>query len=460
MATKEITKRESQYPRPELEPELILDDEEASRANGRAVAKLGLLWEQRRLVLRRAVIGLVVSTAIALLIPARYTSTTRLMPPDQAGQGMASMLATLGKTVGDIGGGGGGETLGLKTTGDMFMGVLHSRTVADDLINKFDLRKVYGVRRYEEARKRLASLTDISSDRKSGIITVTVSDRNPERAAALGREYVEALNLLVTTLNTSSAHKERVFLEERLNQVQQGLEQAEKDFSQFASKNTALDVKEQGRAMIGAAAELEGQLIAAETELEGLRQMYTPGNVRVREAQARVDEYRNQLRKMGGNASVAAEDGAPLTGNSTDQGQDPYPSIRQLPILGVKWSDLYRRTKVQETVFETLTKQYELAKVEEARETPSVKVLDAADIPEQKSFPPRKIVVLVGAGFFFVLSCVWVLAHARWQEIDPSDPKKMLSEEIFQTTRASVNRMTQRIRRKSRDGQEESSGRS
>lgn len=452
MATKEITKRESQYPGPELEPELVLDAEEEARATGRTVARLGLLWEHRQSLFRRAAIGLIASTIIAFLIPPRYTSTTRLMPPDQPGQGMASMLATLGKAVGDIGGIG-GDGMGLKTTGDMFMGVLRSRTVADDLINKFDLRKVYGFRRYEDARKKLSALTDVSSDRKSGIITVTVSDGNPERAAALGREYLEALNRIVITLNTSSARKERVFLEERLGQVQQGLEQAEKDFSQFASKNTALDVKEQGRAMIGAAAELEGQLIAAETELEGLRQIYTPGNVRVREVQARIDEYRRQLQKMGGKAS-GEEGGALQNGNSTEQSQNPYPSIRQLPILGVTWSDLYRRTKVEETVFETLTKQYELAKVEEARETPSVKVLDVADVPETKSFPPRLLLMIFGTALVVVLSCVWVLANARWQEIDPRDPRKMLSLEIFQSAWTSVSRISKRVPRKSRDGQE------
>src|SRR5260370_27321051 len=124
----------------------------------------------------------------------------------------------------------------------------------------------------------------------------------------MGREYVEALNRIVITLNTSSAHKERVFLETRLSEVQQGLEDAEKDFSQFASKNTAMDVKEQGKAMMGAAAELEGQLIAAQTELEGLRQIYTSNNVRVRAVQARIDEYRRQLQKLGGKVPGSAED--------------------------------------------------------------------------------------------------------------------------------------------------------
>jgi capsule polysaccharide export protein KpsE/RkpR len=449
MATKEITKRGSQYPEPGYEPELISEPGVQPRERGQAVAKIALLWEQRQFLFRRTAIALVASTIIVFLIPVRYTSTTRLMPPDQAGQGITSMLAAVGKASGDIGGVSG--LLGLKTTGDMFVGVLQSRSVGDDVVNKFDLRKIYGVRRYQDARLRLAAQTDVTSDRKSGIITLTVTDENAERAAAMAREYVEALNRVVITLNTSSAHKERVFLEERLGQVQDGLEQAEKEFSQFASKNTTLDVKEQGRAMIGAAAELEGQLIAAETQLEGLRQIYTPNNVRVRSVQARVDEYRRQMQRLGGKSADDAKGEASQTGNTGDGDSDPYPSIRRLPLLGVEWSDLFRRTKVQEVVFETLTKQYEMAKVEEARETPSVKVLDTADIPERKSYPPRTILVFLGTGFVFVVSCVWLLGQARWQEIDSADPTKILSQQIFQSIRASVHRTVSRVSQKSPD---------
>lgn len=429
MATKEITKRESQYPGPELEPELILDAEEEPRETGRTVARLGLLWEQRRFLFRCAAIGLVASTIIAFLIPPRYTSTTRLMPPDQSGQGMASMLAALGKAGGL--GAVGGELLGLKTSGDLFVGLLRSRTVEGDVINKCDLRRVYGIRGTEDARSALEQRTEVNADRKSGIITIAVSDRSPDRAAAIGMAYVEALDRVVTTLNTSSAHKERAFLEERLVQVQQDLETAEKDFSQFASQNTAIDVKEQGKAMITAAAEVEGQLIAAETELEGLRQTYTSNNVRVRAVQARIDEYRRQLQKLGGRVPPAAEGGTARKDEPAENSQDLYPSIRQLPILGVTWADLYRRTRVQETVLETLTEQYELAKVEEARETPSVKVLDRADVPERKSYPPRLLLMFLGTGFVFVLACAWVLAHTRWREVDPQHPAKALAQEVL-----------------------------
>ncbi len=451
MATKEITKRASQYPDPELEPQLISVPVDDSRERGAILAKIALLWDRRGFIFRCAAIGLIASAIIALLIPVRYTSTTRLMPPDQPGQGLTSILASVGKATGD-------SSLtsmsGLKTSGDLFVGVLQSRSVEDDLINKFDLRKVYGVRRYQDARKVLAARTDISADRKSGIITMMISDGNAERAAAMGREYVVALNGIVINLNTSSAHKERAFLEERIGQVKQDLEQAEKDFSQFASKNTALDVKEQGRAMIGAAAEVEGQLIAAQTELEGLRQMYTESNVRVRSVQARVNEYRRQLQKMGGKDPSGAESDPSQNPTGTGQNVDPYPSIRELPLLNVAWSDLYRRTKVEEAVFETLTKQYELAKVEEARETPSVRVLDPADVPEAKSFPPRTILVIVATGLLTLFGIVWILVQARWQEIDPSDPAKALSEEIYRSIRTTVARVGTLGRRGEQDSGE------
>jgi uncharacterized protein involved in exopolysaccharide biosynthesis len=445
MATKEITKQEARYIEPELEQEILVETQDLASRKRRVVARLSLLWHQRRLLFRCAAVSLIVSSLVVMLIPVRYTSTTRLMPPDQSGQGIASMLSALGKT-GDLGAVG-EQLLGLKTSGDLFIGVIHSRTVQDDLIDKFGLRKVYGVRRYQDARKVLESATDVSSERKSGIITIKVSDGNRDRAAAMAREYVAALNNVVINLNTGSAHKERVFLEDRLSQVQKDMEAAEKDFSQFASQNTALDVKEQGRAMIVAAADLQGQLIAAETQLQGLQQIYTPENVRIRSLQARIDEYRRQLQKMGGKAPVGgATSGADQSGESAGQKPDLYPSIRELPVLGVTWADLYRRTKIQETVFETLTKQYELAKVEEARETPSVKVLDAADVPESKSFPPRTLLVGMTVVLVFFGASAWILALARWNEVDTADPVKRLVNEIVQTLRGNVKGVLDRTR--------------
>jgi hypothetical protein len=174
---------------------------------------------------------------------------------------------------------------------------------------------------------------------------------------------------------------------------------------------------------------LQGQLIFAESELQGLEAIYTDQNVRVRALRARVAELRSQLGKLGGQSG---------TGGALSSKSDPslYPSIRQLPVLGVTYADLYRNTKIQETVYELLTQQYELAKVQEAKEIPSVKVLDAAVVPTKKSFPPRGAFTAVGALLFFLGACAWIFANRSYGAIDPQDPRKMLAEEVALTLKA------------------------
>jgi capsule polysaccharide export protein KpsE/RkpR len=389
-------------------------------------------------VLRRVVFyGFLVSTVLAFLIPVRFKSTARLMPPDnnQSG-GLAVAAAALS---GGAAGGLGGiatDMLGLKSTSDIFVGILSSRTVQDKLIQQFDLRNLYRDRRMEDARKDLAEHTDISVDRKSQIITITVTDHDPKRAAAMGQAYLEELNHLVAELSTSSARRERIFLEGRLQAVSLDLEAAEKEFSQFSSKNSAIDIKEQGKAMVEAAATLQGQLIAAESEAQGLKQIYTDNNVRVRSVQARINELRHQLEKIGGKGEDSS---APLA-----QQQDSlYPSIRKLPLLGVAYADLYRRTRVQEAVFESLTKEYELAKVQEVKEIPAVKVLDTPNIPDKKSFPPRLVIILLGTALTFGLATTWVFGRTAWEQTDSNDPTKAFAQEVFTTMKASIPKFAQ-----------------
>ena len=234
---------------------------------------------------------------------------------------------------------------------------------------------------------------------------------------------------LVAELSTSSARRERIFLEERLKAVSQDLEAAEKDFSQFSSKNTAIDIKEQGKAMVETAATLQGQYIAAQSELEGLKQIYTDNNVRVRSVRARIAELKRQLEKLGGKGEQDLEP----TGQQADY---LYPSIRKLPLLGVTYADLYRRTRVQEAVYESLTKEYELAKVQEVKEIPTVKVLDSPSIPERKSFPPRTLIAFLGMTLAFATTATWVVGKKAWDETDSNDARKVLAQEIFTTVKA------------------------
>jgi len=403
---------------------LLSDAGDPTRA--RTVARLRILWDERRLLFRTLVYSLVVFTIVAFVIPKSYESRAQLMPPDdQSSSGMALAAAMAGKMDGGLSGLAGG-ILGLKSSGDLFIGVLGSRTVQDALITRFDLRKVYRQRLWEEARKKLTANTTFSQDRKSGIITISVSDRNPERAAAMAQEYVAELNAVVNRLTTSSARRERIFLEERLAQVRQDLGNAETDFSQFASKNAIIDIKEQGRAMVGTAATLEGQLIASQAELQGLKQIYSDHSVRVRAQAARIAELQSRMEQLGGKEDIADD----ATRSDRD---DLYPSLRKLPLLGVPYADLYRRTRVQEAVFETLTQEYELAKVAEAKEIPSVKVLDAPSIPEEKSFPPRAAIMMVGTFLTLALSALAVLGKERWHQLHAEDPQKMLVREVVRT---------------------------
>ncbi len=413
-----------QVEREVLEPEVSVG---GMRENW--IQRLRLLWNERKFLSRAAIAGLLFGTLLAFLLPKRFESTTQLMPPDaQSTSGMAMLAALTAKTGNGVGAVA-GDLLGIKSSGALFIGILHSSTVEDRLVERFDLKKVYRKRLDADARQKLAENTAISEDRKSGIIRISVTDGDPLRAAAMARAYVEELDRLVAELSTSSAHRERVFLEERLTAVKQELDQASKEFSQFASKNITIDIKEQGKAMVDAAATLMGELIAAESELKGLEQIYTPNNVRVRSVQARITELRKQLEKMGGKEGME-------TNNSGAGGDSLYPSIRKLPLLGVTYADLYRRTRIQEAVYETLTQLYELAKVQEAKETPSVKVLDAPRIPERKSFPPRLLIMFLCTFLALSGATVLVLGRARWAEADPKDPGKVFAKEVFQTMNA------------------------
>lgn len=421
-------------------PSILIPDWEESARPDQTLARLQLLWAKRAFLWRCTVIGLLGSALIAFLIPAGYTTTAQLMPPDpQSGAG----LAVLAAITGDKNGGGGGLTsiasdlLGIKTSGSLFISVLRSRTVQDRIVDTFQLKKVYWKGTEAAARKKLGNNTDISEDRKSGVITIDVYDHDPKRAAAIANGYIDQLNVLMTELNTSAAHRERVFLEDRLRGVNGDLETSEKNFSQFASKNAAIDISAQGKAMVEGAAELQGELIAAQSELEGLRQIYSDHNVRVRSTQARISELRAQLAKLGGKYD---ENSASSDSNSSTE--NSYPTLRQLPILGVPYADKYRQLKVNEAIFETLTKEYELAKVQEAKELPSVKVLDPPEIPERRSWPPRMLIMIAGTLCTILVGGVWVVGEARWNELDRSAPGMVLLTEVVGTIRSKLPKVS------------------
>jgi len=389
------------------------------------------IWQKRRLLTKVGGRALIVSTLAVFLISIRFESSIRVLPSDSIPRTGGVLSALAGISGSSSGSSSGlldlGEMLGTKNNGALYVALLHSRTVQENLVRRFDLLKVYHARYMEGARKALDQQTEIAEDRKSFVITLTVTNHDRNLAHDLAQGYVDELNKLLAHVTTSSAGQQRMFLEQRLVQVKKDLETAERNFSQYASKNATLDLPEQTRAMVESGAMLEGQVIAAQSELQGLEQMYTSNNVRVRTAQARVSELQRKLQQMGGAADGAA------SRSTGAQDQQLYPPIRQLPLLGVEWANLYREVKIEETVFQLLTTQYELARMEEARETPVLNVIDPANLPERKSYPPRLMLIIASTLVCITGGVLWILAQEHWQRIRYDDPAKLLVQNVHQS---------------------------
>ena len=403
------------------------------------VRNANLLWDHRRLLFRVAIVALVLSATIAFLIPKRYESVARLMPPEQPSTGAAMLAALAGHSLGGMAGFGNlAGLLGGRTSSALFIDLLHSRTISDHIIDRFNLQHVYKKRYRIDTVKYLGHQTTVVDDKKSGVITITFSDTDPRRAQAITQAYLDELNSIVTRANTSSARREREFIEKRLVSVQAELQSAEKALSQFSSTNVTLDIKEQTHAMVDAAAKLQAELIVGQSELDSLEQIYGDANVRVRAARARIGVLQSQLTKMSGSAAAEGSD------ESNEASSQLYPSLRQLPRLAVPYADLYRRVRIQETVFELLSQQYEMARLEEAKDTPVVAVIDQPLVAEKKSFPPRLLMMLLLTGFSVGATAFYIVLRSMWERMGKGDPRKVLAEEIGDSVRRQMERRLQR----------------
>jgi capsule polysaccharide export protein KpsE/RkpR len=392
------------------------------------VENASLFWDFRHAFVRVAGIVFLLSILVALLLPKEYVSGARIMPPEQGGNSAAILATLVGKSSAGGLAGLAGSLLGAKNTGALFVALLHSGTVSGHLIDRFDLQRVYHKRYREDAAKRLSRLTKITEDPKSGVITIGVTDKKRERARDLAQGYLDELNNLVAKVNTSSAHREREFIEQRLNTVQAELQRAQLELSAFSSKNTTIDIKEQTRATVEAGAKLEGQLIAGESELDSLRQIYGNQNVRVRAAEARIAILQRELQRANGQDSMDPD------GKDIDASH-PYPALRQLPQLGVRWANLYRNVRIHETVFDLLSQEYETARIEEVKSIPTVSVIDVPWLPERKSGPHRTLIVLVSLLLSVTGTAVFLLLRRSWLGMDHEDMRRVLVSRIGTTIR-------------------------
>jgi tyrosine-protein kinase Etk/Wzc len=348
-----------------------------------------------RLIVKVALACVLVGSITSLLLPTRYTASTSLLPPQQGSSAGAFLMAQLGSSLGSVASLASGS-LGLKNPNDLQVAMLKSRTVEDAMLDRFHLMVLYNKKRRSDARKKFENFVDIDSGSKDGLIRISVTDRDPQRAAEMANGYVEEFKRLSATLAVTEASQRRLFFERQLSQAKDNLANAEEDLKKTGQKTGLMQLDSQTRATIGLLADLRGQIAAKEVEISGMRSFATGENPELQMAEQQLAGLRAQEQKMGA-ASEGASNALIPKGNMQE--------------ATVEYVRKLRDVKYYETIFDLLARQYEVAKVDEAKQGAVVQVVDRAIVPDKKSSPQRTLIVL-GAGVFgLLLGAVWAFAR-------------------------------------------------
>lgn len=388
-----------------------MDPEQAQKGNFRAPAQLDpfdlLITLARR---KYFIVGFTVGCAaiavvVSLLMPNRYTAITTFMPPQQT-QSTASMLMSqlAGSGLGSLASIAGGS-LGLKNPSDLYIGMLKSRTVEDAIIQKYLLLNLYKAKKLSDARKQLEMHGSASSG-KDGLIAVSFEDKDPRRAADIANEYVLQLKNLTQHLAVTEAAQRRLFFEQQLQQARDELANAEVALRDTEQKTGTIQLDTQAKAVIQAIGNIRGQITAKEVQLQAMRSFATDQNPSVVVTQEQIAALKDQLMKL---EKQQPTDSGPLLASS------------KLPAVGLEYIRRLREVKYRETLFEVLAKQFEAAKLDEARESAVIQVVDPAVEPDRKSSPQRSLIVLMAMLAAFVASSTYVLVEQAWGALQ-SDP--------------------------------------
>jgi uncharacterized protein involved in exopolysaccharide biosynthesis len=364
-----------------------------------------VLLKHKAVIFTLAVTAALLAGGYAAWQPNRYTATARILPPAQSGSGVSGLLSESSGLLGGLAGSIFGQTSGA----DLYVGILQSRNVAEQIVSGFHLRELYRLETMEETYAKLAELTHISISGDNKIITVSVDDESPQRAADMANAYLEALDRINRSVNITGGQRKRVFLESRLDKVKGDLFRAETNLLAFQEKHKLVSIDSQAKAAIEGAARLKGEIILARTELEVLKEFGTERQNELIMLKSKIAELENQLARI-------------ESGTGGENPDDFFLSFRQLPALGIDLARLMREAKVQEEVFKLVTTQYELAKIEEAKDVVTVQVLDRAIAPDKKSGPKRALITILSVMLGCILGAVLSFFLEFMSRLKGSDP--------------------------------------
>jgi uncharacterized protein involved in exopolysaccharide biosynthesis len=356
--------------------------------------------------------------AVSLLLPVRYTAVTKLMPPQQT-QSTASLMMNqfMNSGAGSLAAMA-GAGLGLKSPNDIYVGMLNSRPIADAIIQKFDLKAVYRDKDMTAARKDLAGYTQIVSE-KSGFISVSVTDRDKKRSAAIANEYTEQLRSLTQNIAVTEASQRRLFYEGQLNAAKDALLNAEAAFQQVQQNKGLVQLDAQAKAMIESLTTLRAKIAAKEVELQAMRSYSTNRNPEVEIAERELASLKDQAARLEqrSHSSAYSELG-----------------LEDVPAAGLDYLRAEHEVKYRQALFDLLIKQYDAARLDEAKEAAIIQVVEPAIEPDRKSSPKRVLITATAlvAGLF--IGCIVAILQ-WWMELVKQDPKAELQ---FQGLKSAV----------------------
>jgi tyrosine-protein kinase Etk/Wzc len=363
---------------------------------------LVVLLNYKKLVLGIPLTVTFVALIVALLLPKWYTATAKIMPPQQSQSNAVAILGQLGVLAG-----GASQSLGLKNPSDIYVAILKSRTVADRLIERFDLRTIYDEELLLDARKELARNSFISAGRE-GVITIEVDDKDPTRSASIANAYVEELRGLTIHLAVSEAAQRRLFFEGQLKKAKNDLTAAEVELKRFSEGAGLVNPQGQIGLSVAAAAALRAQITAKEIQMSAMRTFATESNPDLKRTLQELAGLRNELARMEKDTTAGKGDVMVPFGKASE--------------VGLEYVRRFREVKYFETLYEVLAKQYEIARIDEAKDATLIQVLDVAIAPEKKSKPKRWLVVLLSFLAALLVSPILALSINRFRSAS-SDPR-------------------------------------
>ncbi len=367
-----------------------------------------VLKRRKRLIAIVTVFTTLIAAVLAFTRTPMYTATTIILPPQNGSSAAAGMLSSLGALGGLASGG-----LGMKSEGDMYVALFKSQTVEDAVIHQFDLQKEYGTKLMSRTRAALEGNLKISSDTKTTLITIAATDKSPQKAAALANGYVDQYRHLSEHLAISEAAQRRLFFQQQLEDSKNRLAGAEEALVKTEQSTGLVSLDSQARALIESAANIRAQITAKQVQIQGIQTYAGPDNAGLLEAQKELAGLKGELAKMGGNSDPDSADFLVPKG--------------KVPEASLEYARKLRDVKYNETIFNILARQFEMAKLDEAKEGALVQVVDPAQVPDYKSSPKRALWLAGGLFLGLLLSMGFVLGQAfmRFLHEDPEIDKKL-----------------------------------